>query len=610
SPPIKTSYQRLCYTYGMQFLLDGNTTKSVEYFKKADTNPLDNTINALTYYRLANIDYDRGLHQQSISRLNQYFSLAKTGIQLPEDADLAYGNYLQAYNYLKLEDYTVARKYFEEASQKLKLQPARKKLTMDALLRTADCYFRINSYNSAIKYYNLAIDTRQKGGDYALYQRGILQGLLGKPFDKIVTMDELIEKHPSSPLVDFAIFQNGETLQAIGEATEAERSFRRIVDEFKKSTLRNRSLLKLGLIAFNQGNVQTSVSYYKELFNHNPSASESQEAIIALEEIYVETLSKPDEFFAFVEDQGGFKMSSFEKDSISFRSGDIQFENAEYEKAISAYSRYIKNYPQGFNRIVAHYRRAESFSLQKRFPEALNDYEYVVKQGVSKYYLKALEKGAIISYNSVDDYKKAFDYYSLLEEIELDPEKQYSYQMGALRSASRIDDKKAIRYMGERVLENNYLTQEDKSLAMFYLAKINYEEDKIEDALVQFQQVIALSDNVYTAEARYLAADIYYQKKDIAQAEAYSRLAIADSKPYPYWVAKSMILLSDVFVANKDLLQAKAALKAVIENFNSDEEMLKDAKMKLATVLQTEAEINRVDADTSKELQMDNSGNN
>ena len=71
-----------------------------------------------------------------------------------------------------------------------------------------------------------------------------------------------------------------------------------------------------------------------------------------------------------------------------------------------------------------------------------------------------------------------------------------------------------------------------------------------------------------------------------------------------------MILLSDVFVANKDLLQAKAALKAVIENFNSDEAMLKEAEMKLAIVLQTEAEINRVDADTSKELQMDNRGNN
>lgn len=612
SPPIRKSYQRLAYTYGMQFLLDNNIESAVSYFNKANDNQLDNEITALTYYRLADIDHDKGFYQQSVNRLNQYFSLANTGINLPQDANLTYANYLQAYNYLKSENYTLARKYFEDASQGFNSIPGTKKLNMDALLRTADCYFKVNVYQKAIDFYNQAIKINAKGTDYALYQRGILQGLLGKPFEKIVTMDELIERFPKSPLTDFAIFQNGETLQSIGESVEAERSFRRIVDEFKKSTLRNKSLLKLGLIAFNQGNVTTSISYYKELFNQNPSASESQQGIIALEEIYVETLGKPEEFFDFVEKQAGFKMNSYEKDSISFRSGDIQYENADYEKAVSAYSRYIKNYPSGFNKIVAHFRRGESYAFQKQFELALNDYEFVIKQGENQYYLKSLEKAAIITYNSTEDFKKAFDYYSLLEEIELDPEKQYQFQLGALRSAVRIEDNKAIRYMGERLLKNQYLTNDDKSLALFQLAKVNFSDDKIDESYTQLKQVVSLSNNINTAEARYMIANIAYLKGNIDNAEAECRQAIVDSKPYPFWVAKSMLLLSDIFLKRGDLLQSKAALNAILENFDSNQEIIDETKIKLSHILAVEAEKNRVDLDTSKgELKMDKSqGNN
>ncbi len=612
SPPILKSYQRILYTYGMQHYLDGEVNQATQLFNKSNEHPLVNEVTALSYFRLADIEHDQANYQQSINHLNQYLSLYKTGIEVPEDASEKYAFYLQGYNYLKLNNYTLARQYFEDASSSMENNAAERGLLMDALLRTADCYFQVNLYQQAINYYNKSIALNTKGTDYALYQRGILQGLLAKPFEKIVTMDELIERFPNSPLTDFAIFQNGETLQSIGEAVEAERSYRKIVDQFKKSTLRNKALLKLGLIAFNQGNVSTSISYYKELFNHNPNASESQQAIIALEEIYVETLSQPDEFFDFVEKQAGFKINSFEKDSISFRSAELQYENAEYEKAISAYSRYIKNYPSGFNQLMAHYRRAEAFQLQNQYDQALKDYEYVIKQGESQYYLKALERAASISYNHSEAYKKAFDYYSLLEEIELDPEKQYQFQVGALRSAVQIEDSDAIRYMADRVLKNPFLIREDKAWALFNLAKENYADDKIETSHAQFKQVVALSNNIQTAEARYFIANIAFNKRDMAQAEAECRQAITDSKPYPFWVAKSMMLLSDVFLKQGDILQAKAALNAILENFDSNQEIIDECEAKLKYVLAVEAEWNRVDIDTSnEELKLEKrSGNN
>ena len=598
SPLMQTSYQRIAYYYAMQYLVDGEKLDALDNFNKSLKFPREDEITAQTYFRLADLDHESKRYQQSITKLNKYFSLVKTGISLPKDADEAYANYLQAYNYLKLENYTSARTYFESAANDFKNDASRKKLAMDATLRAGDSYFRINAYEDAIKFYNQAINLRGQGTDYALYQRGVLQGLLGRPFEKLVSLDELIDKYPSSPLADFALFQNGETLQAIGEASEAERSFKSILDNYKNSTLRNRVLLKLGLISFNQGNLNEAIRYYKQLFSYNPNAKESLEAIIALEEIYVDNLAQPDEYFDFVEKQAGFEISTFEKDSISFRSGEVSYENGDYEKAINAYSNYLARYPKGFNRLLAHYRRAESYLTQKSYEKALADYEFVIKQSFSEFYMPSLEKAALISYNLLEDFKKAFDYYSLYEELSPDKDKQYQAQLGALRSAARINELDGIQYMADRILNNPLVTEEDRTLAYYHLAKSSLAKADTVQASVQLGLVIDGSGNSYTAEARYLKGQLLFVQGKYELSEKVARQSIVDSKAYPYWVAKSLMLLSDLFVQQNDFLQAKAALEAIIENYTQDEDITAEAESRLEQVLLQEEESNRVEVDS------------
>ena len=65
--------------------------------------------------------------------------------------------------------------------------------------------------------------------------------------------------------------------------------------------------------------------------------------------------------------------------------------------------------------MVSHYHRGESYSVLRKYSEGLFDYEYVVNQGPSRYYMKALEKAAIIAYNHERDFSKAYDFYSRLE---------------------------------------------------------------------------------------------------------------------------------------------------------------------------------------------------
>ena len=103
------------------------------------------------------------------------------------------------------------------------------------------------------------------------------------------------------------------------------------------------------------------------------------------------------------------------------------------------------------------------------------------------------------------------------------------------------------------------------------------------------------SDNENTAEARYLIAEIYYQKKMYDESEEACRTSYSESGTYPYWVAKSLILLSDVLVVKDDFFNARAALDAVIDNFSEDAELLEIARSKKEKIEQEEQKRNRID---------------
>ncbi len=612
SPLIQETFQRISYMYGMQFLVDQRFRQAEKYFLTSLKRPVNNEFTALSNFRLGSIynqDFD---YSRSIDYMNRFFTLSGTGINFPQDVNEANANYIQGYNYLKSKNFTSARSFLSKAATEYGVL-GEPKLQMDALLRAADCYFRINNYAQASTLYAQAIQLNRKGTDYALYQKGIIEGLEGKPFEKMVTLDELVERYPKSSLAEFAIFQNAETLLAINEPSEAQRSFNRILNNYPKTNLRTKILLKLGLISFNQGNNNDAIRYYKDLFNYNPNSNELQEAIIALEEIYVENLGKPDEFFDFVEKKSGIKINDFEKDSLSYKAGSVPYENGEYDKAIAAYSNYLERYPSGFNLVEAYYKRGESFLNTRRYAEALNDYEVVLSKGANEFYLPSLHKSAVISFYHTEDFKKSFDYYSLLEEIESDEVLRYEAQMGAMKSAMQMDDNEALQYMSEKILSNALMKEEDGFAARYYLSKVFFEGKEYEKAIPYLNAVVSTGVSEQSAEAQFMLASIEYEQNKLDQADARIRSFIIEYKSYPNWVARNLILLSDILVKKEDLLQARAALEAVVENYAGDEDISKLANSRLEIVRKMEEERNRIEEQTSSDqliLEKENEGQN
>ena len=74
----------------------------------------------------------------------------------------------------------------------------KKQVLADATLRAGDALFKENNYNSAIKYYDEAINKKYSGYVYALYQKAIIEGLRGNPTDQILALERLTEQYPKS----------------------------------------------------------------------------------------------------------------------------------------------------------------------------------------------------------------------------------------------------------------------------------------------------------------------------------------------------------------------------------------------------------------------------
>ncbi|MEM7575607.1 MAG: tetratricopeptide repeat protein [Bacteroidota bacterium] len=619
TPELQEAYQEAALLRGLQLMQNNDVAGAKSLLTRSLSTPVNSNYRAQALYWLADIAHQEADYPSSIGYISQFLTLAPTVQNLPPQSSVYTANYLQGYNYLKQDNYPAALDYFRQTVEGIQRNApyitdadVRERVLGDAVLRSGDAYFKSNQYDQAIRYYDEAVNNRYSGFIYALYQKAIIEGLRGRTADKILALEQIAQQYPNSPYADDALFQLGLTYQSIGQLQQALTPFRTIVADFRTSSpLVNESLLQLGLVSYNLGNQEAAINYYKQIFSNNPTSSEADRALAALEEIYVRDMGRADLYFAFLETVPGYQVSSSGRDSINFRAAESQYEVGNYQRAVTGFTDYIRQFPQGRNVLTAYYHRGDSYAAQGMYNQALPDYEYVVGRGPSQYYLRALEKASVIAYNSEQDFAKAYQLYVQLETAAQTEDQRFEAQLGALRSAYRSGNTPGVETYSSKIANNPNASQQQATTANFYLGKIAYDRNQTDQALRYFEQVIANSDDEQTAEARYLRCKIAYDRGQLDMAQNLCIEANRESSGYPFWVAKTVILLSDVLRAKNDLYNSRAALQALLDNYNEDPEIVAEAQRKLAEVEQMINASSRLDnsAPTNPgRLEMDNSG--
>ncbi|MGB1217328.1 MAG: tetratricopeptide repeat protein, partial [Saprospiraceae bacterium] len=416
TPKIQEAYQQVSYLKGIQLYKDGQYGASEEFLLRSQTYQLIPKTYALSFYYLGEIGYKLNEFQKSQNNFEQFNVRAKSVNNLPEEANTYTANYNIGYLQLKQKSYALAAEYFtlsiNEINQNkpfINSSDIKNRLYPDAILRAADCYFKDNRYDNAIRYYNRSIKNELPGQDYALFQKGRILGIQGKKQEEINTFNTLANKFPNSSYTDDGLYLLARAYYNNGERNSALASAQTLIDNHPNSQLKNQTHLLLGLMYYNENEDQAALEEYVKVIRNNPTQQESNSARTAVTEIYMDN-NNPEGLIEFNKNILGYDMTNYAKDSLLYRSAEILYEQGDFVNAKNAYAKHIQQFPESPLSIYSHYNKGECHLVSKEYRNALAEYDYVIQQGQSNLYENALTKAANLSYNKFKNFSKAYTY--------------------------------------------------------------------------------------------------------------------------------------------------------------------------------------------------------
>jgi len=569
----KSVYQKVTYFRGLEFYNERAFQNGISMFMRSNTNVVDNEIHALSTYWLAEAMYEVRKFGESVDNFEKFMNLPAA-----KRTDVYnFAQYALAYAAFEYENYRKAATYFKRF-----LQGNEKDVNTinDAVLRLADSYFVLKDYSDALGYYDRIISYKTSSEDYAMFQRGMIQGLQGQNDLKIATHQLLLQQFPKSNYSDDAGFEIAYTYFIKGDYEIAKTDLSTLIEKFPRSSYVPRALFTIGLVELNQDQEESALVTFKRVISEYSTTDEAKLALESIKNIYLQR-SDATGFLDYANSTSIGNLSSYEQDNITFQAANNRFLNGDYQGTFESVNAYFDKFPKAVHDKHAKFIRAESLVRLKRPNEAIPDYEYILNDWTSDYTEKALMSIAKI-YITQKKYNEAIVH---LKKLELTSEYKSNYNyavnnlMEAYASMNMPDE--TLKYV-KFIRESNKSSEEDIFRAGLYAGKANL---AIGDTIQAVKEISAIVDSTQTvtgAEAKYIMAELEYKKRDYKKSLA-TAFDLTNKMPsHDYWVAKTYILIADNYVAMKDIFQAKSTLQSIIENYeNKEDDILTLATEKL-----------------------------
>jgi len=576
SKEAKAAYQKVTYYRGLEYYNERAFENSISMFMRSEANRYDEEIYALATYWKAEAMYEVRKYKESVANFNKFLQLPaarKTDVY-------HYANYALAYAAFRNDNFNTSANYFERFLAGGGKDGIELNTKNDAIARLADSYFATKNYGRAMTYYDRLISSNAQSQDYALFQRGIIQGLQGNNEAKIATLNSVIAKYPKSNYADDVAFEIPYTYFMTNQYDKAIEGLQSMVEKYPRSSYVPRALLTIGLVQYNQDNTDAARATFERVVSQYATTDEAKQAIRSIENIY---LDKGDAtgYIRYATSTNIGNLSQAEQDAHTFGIARNLFERGNYQGAVEAVNAYFDKFPKPINEEFARFIRGESYAQLKQDQQALHDFNIIMNDWTSAYTEKTL-----ISVSKLHLRNKSYnEAVQVLKKLELTSEYKENYGFAIknlLISYYNIGDPvETLTY--SNILKNyEKSSEEDIALAHLYAAKAYAKQNKTADATKELNLAALKSKTETGAEARYLVAEQQLKAKQYDKAIE-SAFDIANTfSSYDYWVAKGFILMSDAYVGKGDKFQAKATLESVIENYENDsDDVLKTAKERL-----------------------------
>ncbi len=571
---LQEIYQKATYLKGAEEFNRENYAEAIKLFEKS----LTYTPNA-QYAVLANTwsgeAYSVGRRFEEA--IPYYRRALAAGKNSPETLQARYGLGYAFYNTKEydraLEQFLVYIRGLENANNK--------QFYTDALLRAADCYYVDKQYEKALGYYREAIRNNTVDEDYAHLQSGVMLGILGNVDEASREYNFLSDKFPDSRYADDALYQRGQLNFEKGNFDSAVRGFNELISKEPNSQYVPFAYLRRGASYYNLQQYDKAIKDYATLLNKYPRHTVAGEALLPLQEV-LNTQNRSSEFENYLTAYKAANPDNQALESIEFETASNHYYNLDYQKTITAFNKYLKDYPNNPKVPEANYFIAESHYRLGEYNQAVPIYEKLSSNTTFAQHNRVIARLAELRSES-GNYEQAIGRYYQLAAMARNKKEQFNAWSGLMEAYYATGEYDSVTYYANTILEKGNVNISAQNKASLYLGKAAYARGDLGVARDSFLATLNTARDQYGAEAQYLLGESFYREENYQQSiETLINLS-KNFGAYENWVGEAYLLLADNYIAMEDYFQARGTLNSLIENFPG-EEVKARAREKLRSV--------------------------
>lgn len=587
SEEMKTAYQKIAFMRGLQLFNDNQLKEAILHLDRSLMYPSNRNYVSLAYYWKGEANYRLSEKGGVAAGLDSAIAGYKSFLAYPgaiNNNEFFAANYNLGYAYFKKADYSESNSWFRKYTGLKSNEPAEK--INDAYLRIGDNFFMTKDFGSAVDYYDQAIQSGKRDGDYALYQKALAQGLTAKPEGKVKTLTELLSNYAGRSKYEAAAkYELANTYLVLGNDEGAISNYKKVVAEHPECSYTSRSLLQIGVIQSKKKEYDAAIATLDKVLASYPKTNEAFEAISAMRDIY-RAKSDMDTYEAKIKNIPYAAVSVASLDSSNYDVAFDYYDKGDCENANRYFSKYIQKYLDGIFIVHAMYYKAVCDYDNKNFDLALGGFQYVTDKPYSQFTETSHLKASEINFKN-KNYRNALKHYTRLAEVAEYPANVNEGRIGEMRCHWALGNYDLAVESAQKVLTLDKISAEVKSEAHLIIGRSALEKQNLDLATSEFTTITQLTNSEKSAEARYQMAYILFLKGQYKESQKTAFDLLNQDPGYEYWMGKGYLLISDTYAALNDNFNAKYALQAYIDK-SSNAELVAVAKEKLSRIVEME----------------------
>lgn len=568
---------------GIQLFNENNYKEALPFFTTAKQSTIDEVQLRAKYWEA-----------ETIYRLNNFkdalqkFITLNTTLQSNRKDDFKLIDYNIGYSYFKLKNYEKAAPSF---SKFLELDSIADPYKYDALIRLGDSYFATTNYRKAIDTYKKVTENFGLGADYAEYQIGMSYGFIDDNEAKITTLKNVINNYQISNLKDDALYQLGNTYVKLKDSKNANIAYERLIEKHPKSVFVSRTLLRQGLLYFNENKNMQSLMKYKDVAARFPNSPDALEAVANARNVYIDEGNLED-YVNWTSTLKFVNISNSELDNTTFAVAEKKYlESKKGEEIIESLQTYIRKFPKGKHILKVNYYLADVFFKVKEFKSAIPYYEFIINDDPSEFTEDSLNKLAQI-YLEQGEFNNALPLLDRLEQEAYVTENILFAQSNLMKGYYETEAYDfAIEY-AKKLLQKDKLDITVENDAKTIIARSAIKTEDFSTAEEYYTTIEETANDELKAEALYYNAYFKNQQKEYEESNKTVQKLIAKYATYKYWGVKSYVIMGKNYYGLNDVYQATFVLENVIKNFKEFEDIIEEAKQELNRIKENEAKTN------------------